>query len=317
MRIPQIIHSTWRKDNENWRICFYDYQQNLFLKNSELDSDVKKELAHYLVESLGDFRLYLYIKTIPFLVGIFNSKKQISFHSPRLMQELFLLEFISENQQSRELRQYTDEINSLDNQQAPSMHQLMTTKYQLPDLLDDCKYSVDTGDLETLLIKKLNRYRAGFFESCTDYGLKLTASFALLRIHLLKFIAILSSLDFDKKGVEVKRIFVESLKRLLNDSQKAARAKCAGEKRSLPFHLFFAFYLLKIVSHLLPAFILARLVRSIIKKTAKRFISGENMEQAKASLVKLHQSNRDITLDPLGELVVSRQEADNYCQEVL
>ena len=39
----------------------------------------------------------------------------------------------------------------------------------------------------------------------------LTAEYALIRIHLLKFVAILPSLDHDKKGAEVKRMLLGDL----------------------------------------------------------------------------------------------------------
>ena len=50
---------------------------------------------------------------------------------------------------------------------------------------------------------------------------------------------------------------------------------------------------------------------------AKRFIAGENIEKAETSFKEIYKTNRDVTLDQLGELVVSKAEADNYTNEVL
>ena len=316
MKVPKVTFCVWKRKEEVWRVYFYDHYQGPFLTDGNLDKEVLRQLSPYLVRSLGDFRIQLSIKTIPFMVGIFNTKHRISFHSPRLMQELFLLGFLPKND-GEDLRQYVDESLHLPIDHFPSMHKIITKRHNLPQIMENQEYPIDTKELETLLIQKLNHYRPRIFEYCTNYCLKLTASFALLRIHLLKFIAVLSSLSFDIKGTQVKRMLLETLRRLLNDSEKAAKAKCEGERRSLPLILFWTFYGIKILCHLLPAGLLANLVRFGVKKMARRFIAGENMQQAEVSLAKLHASGRDATLDPLGELVVSEQEADKYCQEVL
>ena len=316
MSAPEIIHCVWKRKDGHWSVCFYEHYRSLFLTDEELDYEAKRQLSVYLEESFGDFRMQLSIKTIPFMVGIFNTKKQIAFYSPRLMQELFLLGFLP-IEDTKKLRQYVHQSIDLPIDGFPSIHRLVAKQYHLPKITEDGEHPVDTRTLETILIQKLNQYRPALFEYCTNHGLKLTASLAILRIHLLKFIAVLSSLDFDKKGREVKRMLLESLRRPLADSQKAAKAKCEGEKRPLPLLLFLLFHGIKIVCHLLPAGLLAHLVRFGIRKMARRFIAGENMEEAKKSLAKLHESGRDATLDPLGELVVSEQEACKYCQEVL
>ena len=50
---------------------------------------------------------------------------------------------------------------------------------------------------------------------------------------------------------------------------------------------------------------------------AKRFIAGESIGSCQKSLRGLLDSNRDATLDQLGELVVSVKEAQEYEDKVI
>ena len=81
------------------------------------------------------------------------------------------------------------------------------------------------------LLFHLNQYAPSFFERLTDYALGLTAQYLLLRVHLLKFLAILPGLDHDKGGKEVKRMLLESLRRLIDDSDSPYVIKIGQEKR--------------------------------------------------------------------------------------
>ena len=58
-------------------------------------------------------------------------------------------------------------------------------------------------------------------------------------------------------------------------------------------------------------------IRTAIRTLARRFIAGETIELATKSLKNVYATDRDVTLDQLGELVVSKVEADHYCDEVI
>src|SRR5690606_4784970 len=150
------------------------------------------------------------------------------------------------------------------------------------------------------------------FERVSDFGLTLTAKYALIRIHLLKFLAILPSLDHDQDGHEVKRILIESLRRLREDSKEAKRTKKKGQWRALPKFYISMFGFVRAVSAIIPAGILASGVRTAVRFMARRFIAGETIETASAAIGALAKTHRDVTLDQLGELVVSEKEADHY-----
>ncbi len=315
------LQSTTHAD---WKIYFYKEFASLLIDNQKnLNSDAWEILAPYLKQNT-DFRIQLTIRATPFLVGFFFKTKEIRFFTPKLSQELFLLqqsEILDLNLDLvKELRKHTELAASLQVKNFPSTIETLIATEGLPDLLNDKRFEkVEERSAEIVkkLLGKLNEYRPSLFEDVSDFGLGLTAQYALLRIHLLKFLAILPSLDHDKKGVEVKRILLEALSRFLKDNSKARRLKKKGQERSLPASYAVGIKIFYYIALLFPAGPLAGLVRNAVRLMAKRFIAGETIEKADKSLKSLSLTGRDVTLDQLGELVVSEREADHYKNEVL
>ena len=219
----------------DWNIFFYEeFGALLTNQNSSLLlPDVWNELSPYLTgKTKNDFRIQLTIRSVPFLVGFFFHDKEIRFYSPKLSQELFLLqqrEILNVDSEAiRKLRTHTEKAVSLDVRLFPSTIETLISKNSLPDLINNEIFSgVESRSNQIIkeLLIKLNQYRPSLFEIVSDYGLGLTAQYALLRIHLLKFLAILPSLDHDHKGTEVKRILLEALVRFLKDNKKAKKLK--------------------------------------------------------------------------------------------
>jgi RHH-type proline utilization regulon transcriptional repressor/proline dehydrogenase/delta 1-pyrroline-5-carboxylate dehydrogenase len=173
---------------------------------------------------------------------------------------------------------------------------------------EDCK----------VLIKKLsaqtNSYQYSFFEKISDFGLNLVAQYDLIRIHILKFLAVLPTLDYDQNGDEVKRIFLESMRRLLLDNDEISKK---SKIKKLPLVFILAFRILIFINKLLPAKLMADISRYLVGKMAQRFIAGENIKKSQKTLEDLKMTNREATLDQLGELVVSKKEAESYESKVL
>ncbi|MBT7766523.1 MAG: aldehyde dehydrogenase family protein, partial [Bdellovibrionales bacterium] len=308
-----------------WKLYYLNSYRSIFLSSEsedEIGQTVTQVITPYLNAGTRDFRLQLNIKSVPFLVGIFPADHKIFFCTPRLGSELFTLQEGGEFSHSPdylELASLVERISALDMSAVPPSIEILTQKYQLADLLHDPAYQEIERENRLLtdkLLVEMNRYRPTLFERVTDWGLNLTAHYALIRVHLLKFLAILPSLDFDS-GVEVKRILMESLHRLFTDSKLAAKLRRKGQGRSLPTSLIWMLRTLFYFSLIIPAIPLAFLVRTSVRWMARRFIAGETIERADRALTKLFLSGRDVTLDQLGELVVSEQEADHYCNEVI
>ncbi|TDJ03935.1 MAG: aldehyde dehydrogenase family protein [Deltaproteobacteria bacterium] len=319
--IPKILTIT----SNGWNLYFYSEFEKIFVnEKSELDEAILKELAPYMDGGFKDFRIQLILKSLPFLTGIFSTDKEIRFYTAKLSQELFIvhnLEIDKENDGKYvEFKKHTGKLATLSSSDFPSQIELNTKKYDLPDFLKDEKYD-QLEEANSVLVDRLlinvNKYEPTAFEKVSDFGLSLAADYALIRIHLLKFLAILPSLDFDQSGAEVKRILLESMRRLLEDSRKAKLEEKEGQERPLPNSLVIFFWPVFFLAKLMPPRLLAYLVRASVKFMARRFIAGETIEKAAKSLKGLLRSGRDVTLDQLGELVVSEKEADHYQDEVI
>lgn len=320
-----FISSIQTASFQDWTVYFYsEFKPNLTEENGQLNSEVVELLTSFTNKNFASFRREFVIGSTPFLVAFYFDKKEIRFYSPKLSQELFILQQSDildlDIKAVKELRKHVELAAGLKAKDFPSVIETLIQTKGLPDLLNDSKYAPieqRTNEIIKDLLGNLNAYRPSLFEKVSDFALSLTAQFALLRIHLLKFLAILPSLDHDKSGKEVKRILLEALKRFLKDNKKAKIAKKKGQERALPNQYVILIKVGYNLAKLLPAYPLATLVRSAVKIMAKRFIAGETIEKADHSLKGLFSTHRDVTLDQLGELVVSEVEADHYKNEVL
>jgi len=315
--IPQLVIGKIYDDE--WKVVYYEEFRGVLEKDP---MDFGKDWT-----KLGkiSFREQVSIQSLPFLVGFFPEEKTLRLYSPRLHRELFLLENIEgndfykeerESESYQEFKKHVESVASLASGSFPSVFEQMATTYQLNERFDD-NVEQRSDELVRQLMVFLHEYRASLFEKFSDHCLSLTAQYALLRVHLLKFLAILPSLDHDLTGAEVKRMLCESLRRLLADSKEAKRMKKKGDGRPLPTSFIFAFSLSYQLIQLIPAKVLAFFVRFSVRLMAKRFIAGESIELAEQSLRQLQKTSRDVTLDQLGELVVSEKEANHYQEQVI
>lgn len=255
----------------------------------------------------------VHIETIPFLVSIHYNRKEVYLLSCRAHREYFLKDRLKEEDLDKEgVLRYRELGNFLEKAfqgKAPQFGQQLEATVSLPELPHCLE---ETDRLRFFLEKEIEAYRRGFLEGLSDYGLKLSAQHSLIRVHLLKFVALFSSLDFKSSGLEVKELLLESLRRFLAGTKE--RGKEGG---GVPWFLTAAFRLVFFLARLLPSLILVPITQWCIEKMARRFIAGENLPSARPSLLKLFHSGRDATLDQLGELVLSSEEADEYRDHIL
>jgi RHH-type proline utilization regulon transcriptional repressor/proline dehydrogenase/delta 1-pyrroline-5-carboxylate dehydrogenase len=173
----------------------------------------------------------------------------------------------------------------------------------------------ETERIKDQLEENLGEYRESLFEKISNFGLNIVAQYSLVRIHLLKFLAILPCLDHDRSGTEVKRILLESIDHLLEDQSKLKAAK--NKKERLPRWMSIGSYGAKLLFSILPAKQGVALIRWSVKQMASRFIVGESFDSIQQIISELQANNREITIDQLGELVVSGIEAEKYLEKVL
>jgi len=327
--IPRIKSKSITLKEKEWTLNFYPEFEEVLKTNEE---ELIAKLLHYCHTDFSAHRVQVIIDGMPLLFGIYPGEKTISVFSPRLSRELYLIEQIQLNKDEGpckelvttkeyiEFKTYAEKVASLPAHEFPTIHQITSRRYELPDLLGDNFFQELEHDVDKLtekLVANLKTYKPSLFERFSDFGLDLTARFALMRIHMLKFLAILPSLDHDVEGTEVKRILLETFRRLITDSTKARMLRKKGQEAPLPDWIILALRVGSFVGRLIPAGNLAKMVRFSVRLMAKRFIAGESIESVEGSFNSLFSTGRDVTLDQLGELVVSEKEADNYCREVV
>lgn len=307
---------------QSWTLTYYeDFEEVLsrpeFLKQFEYIVElVTKD------ETSTSFKWTIDALSFQFLVGVFVKNKEIKIASKNLSYELALIDFhhnVGRHREVSDVKKHAEAIASIPLERSPMVIDVITREDDLPNFSDTEFHQINDLTMERTkaLMDKVSTYNQSWFEKMSDTGLDLTANYMLIRIHLLKFLAILPCLDHDKNGTEIKRIWLETLRRLIEDSNLAEEKKLKGQKRSLPkFYLYLANAGLHISKHM-PAKVLAYCIRKAVSLLATRFIAGESIEKANSSLSSLLKSGRDATLDQLGELVVSNKEADQYMNGVL
>ena len=316
MNVLPVVEKNLRETD--WRLAIPDSYSSL-----PLEDELLEEVGDFLDAPFSNFYFQTVLAGCPFLCALFYDEKTVRLASPGLRQELFLISLLEEDQHTA-LFSFTKKIQALNVDQFPSAHEFITRKGDLPQFLEgpnqDSRYRevVESMDIVAKkLFSHIQSHKPTVLERISDKALTLAASYALFRIHLLKFVAILPSLDHDTHGTEVKRMLLEALRRMVLDHGQSKRLKKQGEMAPLPVALVFLFKTLLMVCEYVPPGLLSRFVRFSIRTMAKRFIAGESIEKAKDSMNYLRKSGRDATFDQLGELVVSKKEANYYRDEVL
>lgn len=314
--------------NQEWQIAFYAEFEDVLFETGGPKAELLKLMNFAQKQERGQgVRREITINAFPFLCAVRPEEKAIYVGTRRLGRELALLKLHEANtsadaemdKQLFYLKEHVEKISTLASNNFPSEIEWVTFENDLPAFWNKEQWKDVDEEAKGILkqlVKKTSEYRPSLFEKVSDYGLSLTAQFDLIRVHLLKFLALLPSLDHDKSGKEVKRNLLESLRRLRDDSRTLSGSKKRGSRR-LPMHLTLLFNLSFYISGFLPAGILASVVRYLVKQMARRFIAGESIATSDKTLLDLRRTKRDATLDQLGELVVSAREADEYFEKVV
>jgi RHH-type proline utilization regulon transcriptional repressor/proline dehydrogenase/delta 1-pyrroline-5-carboxylate dehydrogenase len=321
------VKSTKFNEESVWTLNYYDeFEELLFDTNLNrppcISKKFTKKIYPFIEKATENFRVQINYKTVPLLIGVFFDEHIIRVCTPRLNSELFLVG--CNESKTWDFKKHAEAVAGISVEKSLSLIELITIDQNLADFFLPTWKELDWNEIDNLsndkieeILKHLHGYKPSLFERLTDAGLALTAQFALLRIHLLKFLAILPSLSFDNTGTEVKRILQESLRRLIEDNDLAKRKKLTGQNKAIPSWLLFWVKIVYRLTVFMSAANLTRLVRFKVRLMAKRFIAGEDISKAEKSFKNIYKTNRDVTLDQLGELVVSEKEAGEYCHQVL
>ena len=327
--IPEVVRKEWSEENSTWAVYYYqEFSAQIFPEN-KLNSKINSLIQFVMKKNWGEgLRREVVIDLFPFLCAVRPEERAVYIGTRRLSRELTILKLTEKQslvinanfeRKINLLKEHVEKMSTLNVQQFPTDVEFYTSQNNLPDLLDQKSWA-QVDELSAQKYKTLSQYVSSYkstpFEKFSDWGLSLTAQYSLIRIHLLKFLALLPSLDHDK-GEEVKRCLLESMRRLFADQEEIKNKGKLTSERPLPTYLWWGMKLGIEVAKILPAPLLASIVRSLVKKMAKRFIAGESIMTSHETLASLAKTKREATLDQLGELVVSAKEADEYFEKVL
>jgi RHH-type proline utilization regulon transcriptional repressor/proline dehydrogenase/delta 1-pyrroline-5-carboxylate dehydrogenase len=327
---PTVDKIEWQNENEtnSWVIKFPSFLSSAIQTTSENGAILNPEIAEQLelaaTFSSDDPTFYQCIsrfKWAQLLMSFSIKGRRLLISTPGLNDELFFLKAFEKlnpgdkesfEKQQRKLQTFSQEVMQINRSLNIADVDWIAKHHQL-DGLD--KFEVEEIKTEEEKIKNevdkiMRNYRPGFFERCSDFGLHLSAEYDLIRIHILKFLATLPSLNFKNAEKEIKSNFREALRRLIKDSKQF-------KTKSLPLYLIVLFKMVYYISAVIPPQILAPLIKKLTGFVAERFIAGSDIENGKENLVELLETGRSFTLDQLGELVVSEEEADHYLNRVL
>ena len=314
------ITSPNKSGEKKWKVHYYEQYQDILFEEKNLNEI--QTLISFAENEPKEFKWPLNLPGFQFICGVFPNDCEIYIGTKNLSYELNLIDYYQFSKREGELSDiidHTQKIAQIPLEDSPLVIDYISKKHDLP-FFEDTKYKTlmaKTDDLAKDLSVHLKSYKQSFFEKFSDFGLDLTANYELIRIHLLKFLAILPCLDHDKDGDEVKRTFREAIKRLIRDNHIADLKGLKGQQRALPNYYILLFKMVLSITKLINAKFLAFMIRKSVSIMATRFIAGVDIEKAQSSLEGLLKSNRDATLDQLGELVVSQKEADQYLERVL
>lgn len=288
-----IIHT--KRIVGGWDVVAYNHHIDLFFPLSE-------ELTELMVKVTNPFCVQKIVKCVPLLLAVFPNEKKIYVYSHKLSWELFLR---SVDKSSSELDTHLKKILSIDIKSMPS--EILTESHldEVPDFFSDPYWkdmSQDTYVMIEPFVQKLSKYRPSLFERITNFKLGLIAEYDSLRVHMLKFLSVLPSLDFDKSGTMVVDNLIECMDNCIVDT-------------TLPLYIRTGMKFVRFLLRHLNTKLSTCLIRYVVRKLATRFVVDE--QNSRSSLKKLFDSNRDVTLDRLGELVLSEHEADLYCERVV
>ncbi|MDH4467428.1 MAG: bifunctional proline dehydrogenase/L-glutamate gamma-semialdehyde dehydrogenase [Bacteriovoracaceae bacterium] len=287
----------------NWDDRLSEYRNDLFKKLDQLVLESKNFQSGRDFQEKMRMTSTWYFQSYPMTLVVDFSSSLVLVMTYRMNQELFF----EKNFPKVNLK--NTEILSLAHEKSWSfIPEISKSKWGFQwDLSDEKSEEIwkRSMELTKILHKDVQGYQASMFEKISDWSLGLIADFPVLRVTLLKFLALLPCLAFDLKGDTVKKVFLEML------------AELKSTKENIPWWMEKCLPVAIVVSKLIPSFIIATVIRLQVKIMAKRFIASENINKSQDTFEYLSKTKRTATLDQLGELVLSKQESEIYKNKVL
>jgi hypothetical protein len=316
MDLGELVERVVEVDGCRWAIIFADILAPALLDSKGALHDEAQALiaAHVRrVPSGRVWRLRLVIADFHVLALILPDRRTCRFYTPGATQEALLLRWSPDPQ-------WQAHVDALGQHSAAlTTVEAVTATYGLADLTSPT-LSIAGHDRAALLqavkaqvrplVNLINAYSPPPSERLQDRFLSLIARDDTVLRQVLRFVAVLPSLRFDRSRRELVRALRENL-RLLRSSPPHQHHQ--GLRVGL---LALVTGAIARATQVLPARVVGAVVERAVGLMAARFIVPDHSGEVAARLEELARLGRDASLDQLGELVLTQQEADRYAEAV-
>lgn len=312
-------------DDKDWIISFLDDFHTFFIKAGSVRDDKKLKLIDLIRKLSENYCTHIKIETITFMVTVLFDEKKVILTSPKASTEMLLCEIYQDKQDTlsqhdkndfKNIKLLISEIDKVINSRSTTDIKYVTAKYDLKNIaLDDFndEFNKIFDSYTEQILSKISKSKQSFFDLITNISMAMISDDEGLKNHLLKFVIIFPFVSYSEKEAKIKNILIE-----LTNSYLTYLKNSKGKV------VIKYFFLKKILSKILlfkvkmiPSSFLYFLIKKSMLFFAKRFLAEESIFKSKKTLKAIIDSGRDITVDNLGELVLTDREADRYVVEVL
>ena len=136
----QLVYHVISSECSGWKVFYYKEFENVIGELGKINSDVEQKLLPYLaINSPSHFRIQLHFRSVSFLVAFFFDSKEIRIATPKLSNELFILQHPDilslEIEAVKQMRKHAEKIASLSFKEFPSVIEVLTATKNLPNFL--------------------------------------------------------------------------------------------------------------------------------------------------------------------------------------
>jgi RHH-type transcriptional regulator, proline utilization regulon repressor / proline dehydrogenase / delta 1-pyrroline-5-carboxylate dehydrogenase len=316
MDLGELVERVVEVDGCRWAVIFADILAPALLDSKGALHDEAQALiaAHVRrVPSGRVWRLRLVIADFHVLALILPDRRTCRFYTPGATQEALLLRWSPDPQ-------WQAHVDALGQHSAAlTTVETVTATYGLADLTSPT-LSIAGHDRAALLqavkaqvrplVNLINAYSPPPSERLQDRFLSLIARDDTVLRQVLRFVAVLPSLRFDRSRRELVRALRENLRLLRSSPPHQHRQGLRGGLLALVTGATAR------ATQVLPARVVGAVVERAVGLMAARFIVPDHAGEVAARLEELARLGRDASLDQLGELVLTQQEADRYAEAV-
>ena len=304
--------------HEQWTVHFLGSFSNIILMDEHnLKVEMINIFKQFVHDRFVDFKTQVELSGTQILIGFYYEIKEIRLYSIRLGQELFLLEeqTCKNSPSYLQLKNHVGKITNLIHTEHPSMLDIITHKYALPDFLGDSRYFDLEYDLQEVILKLMNNideYKPKTFEKVFSWAFYKLARLPDLKNKLLEYLFVILTVD-DETGFELKKNLIEGL----SNYQKKLINK---HKDKVPRSRLRSWSVVNIIKHILnwiPPLFIKRISNTVISWVASRFIASNSIEDMGKAATRLLGTKRELAFDYLGEHLRDHQSCEEFLDNIL